>query len=109
SYIPTYSELVCRTGSGKEDGWNEVNNNGNETVTYYHQDHLLSTRFLTDQNGNKVEEEEYEEFGSDINNVSEKYKYTQKEIEMRSLISITKIFLNASHICGVITYEGMIL
>ncbi|RLF97134.1 hypothetical protein DRN58_09125, partial [Thermococci archaeon] len=62
-----------------------VNNNGNETVTYYHQDHLLSTRLLTDQNGNKIEEENYTAFGSDINGISEKYKYTGKEKDITGL------------------------
>jgi RHS repeat-associated protein len=54
-------------------------------VTYYHQDHLLSTRLLTDANGNVIEEEEYEEFGSDINGINEKYKYTGKEKDITGL------------------------
>jgi len=62
-----------------------VNNNGNETVTYYHHDHLLSTRFLTDQNGNKIEEENYTAFGSAINGITEKYKYTGKEKDITGL------------------------
>jgi len=54
-------------------------------TTYYHQDHLLSTRLLTDENGNKIEEEEYEEFGSDINGIGERYKYTGKEKDITGL------------------------
>ncbi len=53
-------------------------------IVYYHQDHLGSTRIVTDQSGNKDEDVFYYPFGaakSDTGAVSVNHKYTSQEFD----------------------------
>jgi RHS repeat-associated protein len=53
-------------------------------IVYYHQDHLGSTRLITDRNGSKMEDIYYYPFGaaqSDTGGVSMSHKFTSQEFD----------------------------
>jgi RHS repeat-associated protein len=52
---------------------------------YYHTDHLGSTRLVTDESGNVVEEVEYDPFGQPGNEPDEHYLFTGKERDSTGL------------------------
>jgi len=57
---------------------------GGTDTLYYHQDHLGSSRIVTNKDGNKVEEVHYLPFGaaqSDTGTVSVNHKYTSQEFD----------------------------
>ncbi|MBI2671274.1 RHS repeat-associated core domain-containing protein [Candidatus Woesearchaeota archaeon] len=65
---------------------------------YYHQDHLGSTRVITDSNGNKLQKLSYKPFGDDLISVSYpgNKKYTGKEQDNNGLYYYGARYYDAS-------------
>ena len=60
--------------------------NENETIIYYHADHLSGSHIITDENGNVIEATDYLPFGEirtdeKLANYENDYKYTGKELD----------------------------
>ena len=69
SYIYYYDKLV---GKKNSDG----------TINYYHPDALGSTSLITNSSGGKVESIDYQPFGKETANTSQRYTYTGHEKEV---------------------------
>ena len=57
----------------------------NNEITYYHSDHLGSNSLVTDENGEKVEENKYLPFGEIIGTSDERFGFTGKELDSSDL------------------------